>query len=307
MTFNRTILFSVIISLFLVACNVSEPSIETNPEPAVPEEFTPTTETTMPDPTATSRPAATFTAESKPEVQEIEASPTGEKQMPSEPEPTLFTTQPSVENITIVGAEDLPLQTTLYTPGGSGPLPGVILLHMLGSDRQVWDDNGIADTLVENNYAVLAVDMRGHGETGGSIDWQLAPEDMRRAWEHFTSLDTVDPQRTAVIGASIGANLALLTGADQPAIRTLILLSPGLDYRGVTTEGPLEKYGARPILIVASEEDTYSADSSRTLAGLTKGESRLEMYNGAGHGTRMFSAQPELSGLILTWLGQILN
>jgi pimeloyl-ACP methyl ester carboxylesterase len=307
MTFIRTILFSLIISLFLVACNVSKPSIGTNPEPAEPEELTPAKETTMPDPTATSRPAATYTAGPEPEAQEIEASPTGENQMPSEPEPKEFAIQPGVENIIIAGAENLPLQTTLYTPGGSGPLPGVILLHMLGSDRQVWDDNGIADTLVNNGYAVLAVDMRGHGETVGSIDWQLAPEDLRLAWEHFTSLDTVDPQRTAVIGASIGANLALLTSADQPAIRTLILLSPGLDYRGVATESPLEKYGARPILIVASEEDTYAADSSRTLADLAQGESQLEMYNGAGHGTRMISAQPELADLILTWLDKNLN
>jgi pimeloyl-ACP methyl ester carboxylesterase len=307
MTFIKSILFSLVISIFLASCNVSEPAKGTNPEPAVPEELTPAKKITMLDPTTTSRPATTFTAEPEPEAQEIEASPTGEKQMPSDSEPTEFAIQPGVENITIAGAEDLPLQTTLYTPGGSGLLPGVVLLHMLGSDRQVWDDNGIANTLVENGYAVLAVDMRGHGETGNSIDWQLAPEDLQRAWKHFTSLDTVDPQRTAVIGASIGANLALLTGADQPAIRTVVLLSPGLDYRGVTSEGPLAKYGVRPILIVASEEDTYAADSSRTLATLANGESRLEMYNGAGHGTRMFDAQPDLSNLIITWLAQNLN
>ncbi len=307
MTFIKTILFSVIISLFLAACNVSEPTLGANPSPTVPEEFTPATETTMPDPTATSKPAATFTAEPEPEAQEIEASPTGEKKMPSKPEPTELAIQPDVENITIAGAEDLPLQATLYTPGGARPGPGVILIHMLGSDRQVWDDNGIADTLVENGYAVLAVDMRGHGETRGSIDWQLAPADLRLAWEHFTSLASVDPQRTAIIGASIGANLALLTGADQPAISTVILLSPGLDYRGVTTEGPLGNYGVRPILIVASEEDTYAAESSRTLAGLAARESKLEMYNGAGHGTRMINAQPELSDLILNWLDKNLN
>ena len=307
MTFIKTILFSVIISSFLAACNVSEPSKVANPEPTVPEKFIPAIETIMPDPTATTKPAATFTAETEPEAQEIEASPTGEKKMPSEPEPTEFPIQPGVENITIAGAEDLLLQSTLYTPDGSGPFPSVILIHMLGSDRQVWDENGIADNLVENGYAVMAVDMRGHGETGNSIDWQLAPEDLRLAWEHFTSLDTVDPQRTAIIGASIGANLALLTGSDQPVIRTVILLSPGLDYRGVATEEPLEMYGARPILIVASEEDTYAAASSRTLAGLAEGESRLEMYNGAGHGTRMFNVQPELSDLILSWLDKNLN
>lgn len=135
----------------------------------------------------------------------------------------------------------------------------------------------------------------------------MAPEDLRRVWEYFTSLDDVDSRRTAVIGASIGANLALLTSAGQPAIRTAVLLSPGLDYRGVTTENSLQQYGARPILIVASEEDTYAADSSRTLAGRAQGESKLEVYNSASHGTRMFDAQPDLSALIITWLAENLN
>jgi len=264
MTFIKIILASLFISIFLAACNVSKPTTAADPEPAGAEEFTPPTETTLPDPTIATDPAATFTAEPEPATQEIQPSPTGEKQMSSESEPTELAIQPGIENITIAGAGELSLKATMYTPSGSGPLPGVILLHMLGSDRQVWDDNGLANTLVENGYAVLSVDMRGHGETGSSIDWPLAPEDLQRAWDHFTSLETVDPQRTAVIGASIGANLALVTGADQPAIRTVILLSPGLDYRGVATEGPLEKYGPRPILIVASEEDVYAADSSRT-------------------------------------------
>jgi len=307
MTFVKIILFSAIISIFLAACNPSESSGTTEPRTAVPEEFTPTTAAPTSDPTATVVPAATFTAEPSPEPVDIEASPAGEIQMPSDPEQKEFVIQPGIENITITGAGELPLQATLYTPGGSEPLPGVILLHMLGSDRQIWDDNGFAIALVENGYAVLTVDMRGHGETGSSIDWLLAPEDLRRVWEYFTSLEAVDPQHTALIGASIGSNLALQIAADQPAISTVILLSPGLDYRGVTTEVPLQQYGSRPILIVASEEDVYAADSSRTLTDLAQGESQLEMCNGAGHGTRMFNAQPELSSLLLTWLEQNLN
>ena len=307
MTLIKIIILTLTISIFLAACSESEPSTGSDSQAAVSEAFTPAVETIVPDPTATDIPAATPTAEPEPEAQEVAAAPTGEKQMPSEPKPTELLIQPGVENIAITGAEDLPLQTTLYTPGTSGPLPGVILLHMLGSDRQIWDENGFANTLVDKGYAVLAVDLRGHGQTGGSINWMLAPEDLRRVWEYFTALDAVDPQRTAVIGASIGANLALLTAAEQPAIRTAVLLSPGLDYRGVTTEDPLHEYGSRPILIVASEEDTYAADSSRTLADLAQGKSQLEMYNGAGHGTRMFDAQPDLSGLIITWLAQNIN
>jgi len=309
MTFVKLILFSLIISIFLAACNGAEPSADTASEPAEPKSIAKATEKTLPVPTmmSTSTPAATFTAELQPEELEVEASPTGETQMSSEPEPAETIIQPGFENITISGIEELPLQATLYTPGGSEPLPGVILLHMLGSDRQVWDENGLANSLVESGYAVLALDMRGHGQTGGTVDWPLVPADLRHVWKHFTSLDTVDPQRTAVVGASIGANLALTTGADQPSIRTVVLLSPGLDYRGVATENPLQQYGQRPILIVASEEDTYAADSARTLADLAQGESQLEIYNGAGHGTNMFGPQPDLSPLILDWLATNLN
>jgi pimeloyl-ACP methyl ester carboxylesterase len=227
--------------------------------------------------------------------------------MPQPSESPEINVEPAVENVTVEGAEGLIQQATLYTPGGSTPAPGVILLHMLGSDRQAWEENGFAATLAENGFAVLAVDMRGHGATSDSNNWELVPQDLRRVWSYFTTLEAVDAQRSAVIGASIGANLALISGAEEPAIRTAILLSPGLDYRGVATEDPVAAYGNRPLLIVASEEDVYAADSSRTLAGLAQGKTQLEMYNGAGHGTRMFNAQPELADLILNWLSENLN
>ena len=90
----------------------------------------------------------------------------------------------------------------------------------------------------------------------------------------------------------------------EAAIRTAILLSPGLDYRGVTTEDRLPDYGERPLLIVASENDTYAADSSRTLVETAVGETQLQMYETVGHGTRMFAPEPGLMPLILDWLAQ---
>ena len=210
----------------------------------------------------------------------------------------------SVSDVTIPGAEGLEMQATLSLPAGTPPFPGVILLHMLGSNRQVWADNGFSQLLADNGYAVLALDMRGHGETGGSRDWDLAEEDLQMAWEWFTGLDEVDGGNTAVIGASIGSNMALITGANIPEIKTVILLSPGLDYRGVTTEDAIAAYGNRPALIVASQEDGYAATSSETLADLAAGEAKLIMYNGAGHGTSMFGPQPDLAVEMLAWLDE---
>ncbi len=214
------------------------------------------------------------------------------------------TTEPVKEVVTIAGAGGLQLQGIFLHTSETAPQPGVILLHMYRSDRQAWLESGLPDALVENGYRVLALDMRGHGETGGVDDWELARVDLQRAWTWMTAREDVEAARTAVVGASIGANMALRLGVDRPEIQTIVLLSPGQDYFGVTTNDQVVLFGERPLLIVASEEDSYAAESSRILADLAQGESRLEMYTGAGHGTQMFRAKPELQTLILAWLNQ---
>ncbi|NIL98484.1 MAG: alpha/beta fold hydrolase, partial [Planctomycetales bacterium] len=98
--------------------------------------------------------------------------------------------------------------------------PGVLLLHMLNSNRSVWE--AFAAQLTDAGYVALAVDMRGHGETGGEREWEKARDDLARAWRYLADQSDVDPGRTAVVGASIGANLALITAADEPAVRTAV-------------------------------------------------------------------------------------
>lgn len=215
--------------------------------------------------------------------------------------PVPAATLSSAEVLTFEGADGLAIAATLTRPSGTGPFPGVILLHMLGSERGVWADVGLVEALAGAGYAVLAVDMRGHGETGGAADWALAADDLGRVWDAFVALDSVDDARTAVIGASIGANMALRLGVDRPGVGAVVLLSPGLDYRGVTTAELPVAYGDRPLLLVASEDDAYAVDSVRALAE-SAADPRVEMYATAGHGTNMFAAAPELTPLIIGWL-----
>ncbi|MCP4428637.1 MAG: alpha/beta fold hydrolase, partial [Chloroflexi bacterium] len=253
-------------------------------------------------PPATAVPTEIPTAEPEP-AEEAETAPEPTIAPPTmAPETAVL--QPTAENVTIEAADGLTIYAAYDGPGGMAPFPGVILLHMNGSKRQVWQEIGFVQKLVANGYAVLAVDMRGHGETGGVKDWVQAEDDMLRVWAYFAGREEVDGERTAVIGASIGSSMALVTGANETAVKTVALLSPGLNYFDIDTPAALAGYGERPLFIAASEADAYSADSAQTLAEQALGEAELVIYDGAEHGTDMFPVQPDLADLLLAWINR---
>jgi len=207
----------------------------------------------------------------------------------------------AAERVTIPAADGLTLVGTYRQGAGDVDRPAVLLLHMLGSNRQAWD--GVTPALQAAGFTTLALDMRGSGETGGAADWVQALDDVARACSFLRDRPGVDALRVAVVGGSIGANMALLLGAAEPEIVTVVALSPGLDYRGVQPGAAVEALGARPLLLVASSEDRYAAASATTLAAAARGAgSRLVIYDGAGHGTAMLDREPALTDLLLTWL-----
>jgi pimeloyl-ACP methyl ester carboxylesterase len=204
--------------------------------------------------------------------------------------------------VKVLTDDGLPLAATFTQAIGGPPRPGVILFHMLGSDRSAW--LGLSQALAEHGISSLAVDLRGHGETGSDPDWELTQDDLRAIWDYFTKREDVAPNQIALIGASIGSNLALQLGASTPEARGVVLLSPGLDYQGVVTDRAMLEYSGRPALIVVSAEDTYAANSSRTLQQLGGESVVLELTREAGHGTNMLLVQPELIDQIIAWLKQ---
>ena len=103
-----------------------------------------------------------------------------------------------------------------------------------------------------------------------------------------------------LIGASIGANTVLNYAVTDNTIKKLVLLSPGLTYRGVSAEESIRNYKNK-ILIVASEEDSYSFTSSEKLSEDSAGEIKFLRLINSGHGTNMF-AKTDLMNDIIDWL-----
>jgi alpha-beta hydrolase superfamily lysophospholipase len=188
---------------------------------------------------------------------------------------------------------------------GSPPRGGVVLVHMLGRDRADWEP--LTGTLVSKGLDVTALDLRGHGQSAsGALDyrnfeteeWLGCTKDIRAALDYLAG-QVEGPY--FVIGASIGANLALIEAGDDPRVAGVVLLSPGLDYHGVKPGEYATKYGERPVLLVAAEDDAYSAQSVTTLAELLY-DPELVVYPSGGHGTHLFGSRPEVLTLIGDWL-----
>jgi pimeloyl-ACP methyl ester carboxylesterase len=229
------------------------------------------------------------------------------------PEVVVVTTAPTAtplpstdfSALTVVGAEGLTLWASFYPPA-SASAPGVLLLHSWGRERGEWAS--FATRLQENGYAVLALDLRGHGESegeaGGETPSAVWVEDALQAWEVLAAQAQVDPERTAIVGADIGANLALAAAAAESRVRAVALLSPLQDDQGIPTGEALSAYGERPVLIVASQNDPSAAQVARRLSDLAQGPATVTLYPDAGHGTAMFGPQPDLHVLILAWLGR---
>jgi pimeloyl-ACP methyl ester carboxylesterase len=134
--------------------------------------------------------------------------------------------------------------------------------------------------------------LRGHGDSPGPEDWvNKSPGDVLAAWDALTHRPEVDPKNSAIVGASIGANLALIVGANNPDVVAVVALSPGEDYQGLRPLGVLGNFAlppARPVLLVASAEDTYSYSGVQKMAAQFPTLETQYLAN-AGHGTAMLS------------------
>ena len=208
-------------------------------------------------------------------------------------------------DVEIPMADGLVLRGT-FVPGQDPDGSAVLLLHMYGSDRSSWDPFALA--LAPSGISSLAIDLRGHGATGGNEDWALAQQDTAAAIAWLSSVDGLDPKRIGIAGASIGANLALVQAADDPgSVAAAAALSPGLDYFRVEIDGRAEDIGELPLFLAASEQDGYSAESVRTLAAQAQGAPTVAIFEGSAHGTDMFAASPELAEMLFKFLSGALR
>ena len=211
------------------------------------------------------------------------------------------------KNITLLTSDGVQLAAVFYTPESLNEDTDIlILVHEAYRERSSWDD--FSSAALENGYAVIALDLRGHGQSSGDPVFDEAMDhDIDAVVDWISASPDLDEDRIAIVGASVGANLALRAGARHPQIQSLVLLSPGMSAWGIGVKDAILDYGRRPLLLVAAEGDAYPAKSVQRLNELGRGYDHVVLYPGSGHGTGLIRNQPDLTPVIFDWFEQTMD
>lgn len=225
--------------------------------------------------------------------------------------PPLTQTSMAQERISLQTTDGVAIAGDWSAPVGATKT--VLLLHMMPATRVSLQP--LSQALNAAGFATLAIDLRGHGEStdqnGKKLDYQNFSDAEHQASRldidgamNFLKSKGFAEANISFAGASIGANLSLDALYRYNSTSRAVLLSPGLDYRGVKTEPAMRQLGLhQKIWIFAAEGDQYSADSSITLQQLQKETATVTIFDGSDHGTTLFSSQPNLIPDIVKFLG----
>lgn len=210
-------------------------------------------------------------------------------------------------DVDLTAADGVKLKASYYTAAKPGP--GVLLLHQCNRDRKVW--NGLATQLSGAGINVLALDMRGFGESGDTQRVKGTPEQIRAeeakwpgdidiAFQYLLSQSGVRKEVIGVGGASCGLNNSVQTAMRHPEVQSLVLLSGTTDYKG----RQFLRSTRLPVFLAYADDDEFPASVTtiQWLYDLTGNSGKkLAHYTNGGHGADIFKAHPELMGQITDW------
>ncbi|MBC8100884.1 MAG: alpha/beta fold hydrolase [Armatimonadetes bacterium] len=190
-----------------------------------------------------------------------------------------------------------------YFARSQDPSRAVLLLHQLYADRSSWTP--LIYPLLDAGFKVLAVDLRGYGQSRAKINWTAAQEDTL-AWAAWLR-EQPGVASVGFVGSSMGASLALvgcgaLWATDASQCVGAVALSPGLNYFNVYT-GDAVKVGF-PTLVIYAEDDRYPKVDVPELQTLSGDALSVIVYPGRRHGVDLFKQDDLLATTLVAWLAE---
>jgi len=184
-----------------------------------------------------------------------------------------------VEVVEIPAAEDrYALKADFYLPRDTSVrVPAVVLVHDAGGDRKQLAL--YAERLQREGLAVLALDLRGHGESvakdydwdeldarGREKLWSLATRDVRGASEWLRRQKQIHSASLVFLGLRAGCTLAVDQASRDESVVALVLLAPPTRQLGFDLERDLANLGGLETYLVSPKEERSTADAICTNA-----------------------------------------
>ncbi|PRW58774.1 alpha beta hydrolase [Chlorella sorokiniana] len=110
-----------------------------------------------------------------------------------------------------------------YLEWGSGSKDVVLLLHDCGEAAEVW--RPIGPRLDDRGYRVIAPDLRGHGESGRSLDCRYGAASLAEDVKALIVALDLYVAPVALVGCGMGAATALVLAQQNPFLAGAVLAS----------------------------------------------------------------------------------
>ena len=227
------------------------------------------------------------------------------------------------KDYTVITPDGFRLSATLEYPKEKGvkEYKTIVLLHSLGYNSEWWDT--LPANLLEKGYAVLMIDMRGHGKS------VYNPKLVRVSWKSLTNAaykkypddmsDVINyikgenPKKIffnewAIVGSDIGAATGII-GANNMNIKpkTIVMLSPVIKAKGLFVPVKLAELSNTDILSICGVNDSASQDSQEYLKKFAQAGFVEYSSESKASGMLMFKSDNTLAQFITAWISQYLK
>ena len=141
------------------------------------------------------------------------------------------------EEVGFPSADGLQLAGWFIPPDPEGDGATLIYVHGLGSNREELLRQAVM--LWRHGYGALLLDLRGHGQSGGTGTTlgYAEVEDVRGAVAYLQTRTEVNPDRIGVVGRSMGGAIALRATARIDHIRAVVAQCAYASIEGQVREG----------------------------------------------------------------------
>ncbi|MFA6582727.1 MAG: alpha/beta fold hydrolase [Elusimicrobiaceae bacterium] len=198
-------------------------------------------------------------------------------------------------------------------------MPVLLFMHAYKEDSEGWQK--LARSAADLGYGYFLLDFRGHGKSlsgpagsatyetfdkgGADNEYNRMTADADAALVYISSTAMVPETGIILVGAGLGANIAIKTAAAHKEISMMALFSPTLNANhDVLTVNPLKEYGSRPVFMAASVENQRLYREVAILRGILylNSGSRYVTFVTVKKGFNTEILKPNVTQAFINWL-----